>query len=157
MFAQVTDEEIDKFKEDNIPNKTKQATKYGVKILQDKIFYFFAVRYPCFLANQIASFVVRYFTIQTAQADRCGLQITITKNFKSQKHTNDTKDRKINQTNFNRAFFKPEKDIAAAKKQRKQMFLWHKHRANLREYFRRNIFMSKSIFQQCSCCKTNGK
>ena len=46
------------------------------------IIYFFAVRYPCFLANQIASFAVRYFTIRTAQPDRCGLQITITKKFK---------------------------------------------------------------------------
>ena len=48
----------------------------------DKTLYFFAVRYPCFLANQIASFAVRYFTIRTAQPDRCGLQITITKKFK---------------------------------------------------------------------------
>ena len=34
------------------------------------IHHFFAVRYPCFLANQIASFAVRYFTIRTAQPDR---------------------------------------------------------------------------------------
>ena len=32
-------EEIDKIKEDSICTKTKQATKYGVKIFQDKIFY----------------------------------------------------------------------------------------------------------------------
>ena len=38
-FAQVTEEEIDKIKEDSIPTKTKQATKYGVKIFQGKIFY----------------------------------------------------------------------------------------------------------------------
>ncbi len=35
--------------------------------------YFFAVGYPCFLANQIASFAVRYFTIRTAQPDLTGL------------------------------------------------------------------------------------
>ena len=46
-------------------------------------FTFLAVRYPCFLANQNALFAVRYFTIRTAQPDRCGLQITIiTKKFK---------------------------------------------------------------------------
>ena len=38
-FAHVTEEEIDKIKEDSISTKTKQATKYGAKIFQDKIFY----------------------------------------------------------------------------------------------------------------------
>ena len=38
-FAHVTEEEIAKIKEDNISTKTKQATKYGVEIFQDKIFY----------------------------------------------------------------------------------------------------------------------
>ncbi len=38
-FAHVAEEEIDKIKEDSILTKTKQATKYGVKIFQDKIFY----------------------------------------------------------------------------------------------------------------------
>ena len=38
-FAQVTEEEIDKIKEDSVSTETKQATKYGVKIFQDKIFY----------------------------------------------------------------------------------------------------------------------
>ena len=38
-FAHVTEEEIDKIKEDSISTKTKQATKYGVEIFQDKIFY----------------------------------------------------------------------------------------------------------------------
>ena len=47
--------------------------------------------------------------------------------------------------------------IAAAKIRRKRTCLWHKHRANLRKYFQQNILMSKSIFQLCSCCKTNGK
>ncbi len=37
--AHVTEEEIDKIKEDSTSIKTKQATKYGVKIFQDKIFY----------------------------------------------------------------------------------------------------------------------
>ena len=49
-FAQVTEEEIDKIKEDSIPTKTKQATKYGVKIFQGKIFYLelFYPRKPAF-------------------------------------------------------------------------------------------------------------
>ncbi len=38
-FAHVTEEEIDKIKEDRISTKTKQAAKYGAKIFQDKIFY----------------------------------------------------------------------------------------------------------------------
>jgi hypothetical protein len=41
--------------------------------LRINFIYFFAVRYPCFLANQIASLVIRFFTIRTAQPDRCGL------------------------------------------------------------------------------------
>jgi hypothetical protein len=32
--------------------------------LEINFIYFFAVRYPCFLANQIASFAVRFFTIR---------------------------------------------------------------------------------------------
>ena len=36
-FAHVTEEEIDKIK-DSISTNTKQATKYGVKIFQDKYF-----------------------------------------------------------------------------------------------------------------------
>ncbi len=38
-FAHFTEEEIDKIKEDSISTKTKQATKYDVKIFEDKIFY----------------------------------------------------------------------------------------------------------------------
>ncbi len=37
-FAHITEEEIDKIKEDSISTNTKQATKYGVKIFQDKYF-----------------------------------------------------------------------------------------------------------------------
>ncbi len=37
-FAHVTEEEIDKIKEDSIPTKTKQATKYDVKNIQIKYF-----------------------------------------------------------------------------------------------------------------------
>ena len=39
-FAVVTEEEIAKIKEDNIPKKPKQATKYGLKIFQGKILNF---------------------------------------------------------------------------------------------------------------------
>ncbi len=35
-FAHVTEEEIDKIKEDSISTKTKQATKYGAKTFQAK-------------------------------------------------------------------------------------------------------------------------
>ena len=38
-FAHVTEEEIDKIKEDSISTNTKQATKYGVKIFQDNILF----------------------------------------------------------------------------------------------------------------------
>ena len=38
-FAHVTEAEIDKIKKDSISTKTKQATKYGAKIFQAKIFY----------------------------------------------------------------------------------------------------------------------
>ncbi len=38
-FAHDIEEEIDKIKEDSISTKTKQATKYSVKIFQDEIFY----------------------------------------------------------------------------------------------------------------------
>ena len=38
-FAVVTEEEI-KIKEDRIPKKPKQATKYGLKIFQGKILNF---------------------------------------------------------------------------------------------------------------------
>ena len=37
-FAVVTEEEIAKIKEDSIPKKPKQATKYGLKIFQGKIY-----------------------------------------------------------------------------------------------------------------------
>jgi hypothetical protein len=40
--------------------------------LEINFIYFFAVRYPCLLANQTASFAVQFFTIRTAQPDRCG-------------------------------------------------------------------------------------
>ncbi len=49
-FAHFTEEEIDKIKEDSISTKTKQATKYGVKIFQDKYFiqrYFYPAK-PAF-------------------------------------------------------------------------------------------------------------
>jgi hypothetical protein len=39
-FAVVTEEEIAKIKEDSIPKKPKQATKYGLKIFQGKILNF---------------------------------------------------------------------------------------------------------------------
>jgi hypothetical protein len=39
-FAVVTEEEIAKIKEDSIPKKPKQATKYGLKIFQCKILNF---------------------------------------------------------------------------------------------------------------------
>ena len=39
-FAVVTEEEIAKIKEDSIPKKPKQATKYGLKIFQGKILSF---------------------------------------------------------------------------------------------------------------------
>jgi hypothetical protein len=35
-FTVVTEEEISKIKEDSIPKKPKQATKYGLKIFQGK-------------------------------------------------------------------------------------------------------------------------
>ena len=39
-FAEVSQEEIDKIKQDqSIPKKTKQATKYDLKIFQGKTFY----------------------------------------------------------------------------------------------------------------------
>ena len=38
-FAEVSQEEIEKIKQKSIPKKTKQATKYGLKIFQGKIFY----------------------------------------------------------------------------------------------------------------------
>ncbi len=38
-FAHFTEEEIDKIKEDSISTKTKQATRCGVEIFEDKIFY----------------------------------------------------------------------------------------------------------------------
>ena len=38
-FAEVSQEEIDKIKQESIPKKVKQATKYGLKIFQSKIFY----------------------------------------------------------------------------------------------------------------------
>jgi hypothetical protein len=38
-FAEVSQEEIEKIKQESIPKKTKQATKYGLKIFQSKIFY----------------------------------------------------------------------------------------------------------------------
>ena len=37
---EVTEEEIAKIKEDSIPKKPKQATKYGLKIFQGKILNF---------------------------------------------------------------------------------------------------------------------
>ena len=39
-FAKVTEEEIAKIIEDSIPEKTKQSTKYGLKIFQGKIVNF---------------------------------------------------------------------------------------------------------------------
>jgi hypothetical protein len=39
-FAIVTEEEIAQIKENSIPKKTKEATKYGVKIFQGKILNF---------------------------------------------------------------------------------------------------------------------
>jgi hypothetical protein len=39
-FAVVTEEKIAKIKEDSIPKKPKQATKYGLKIFQGKILNF---------------------------------------------------------------------------------------------------------------------
>ena len=35
-FPTVTQQEIEQIKEDSIPEKTREATKYGVKIFQDK-------------------------------------------------------------------------------------------------------------------------
>lgn len=51
-FAVVTEEEIEKIKEDSIPQKTKEATKYGVKIFQGKMFNltFFLSRKTGFVA-----------------------------------------------------------------------------------------------------------
>jgi hypothetical protein len=43
-FAVVTEEEIAKIKEDSIPKKPKQATKYGLKIFQGKILNFISIR-----------------------------------------------------------------------------------------------------------------
>ena len=37
QFAHVTEDEIDKIREDSTSTKTKQATKYDVKIFLDKI------------------------------------------------------------------------------------------------------------------------
>ena len=37
-FAHVTEEEINKIKEESISTNTKQTIKYGVKIFQDKYF-----------------------------------------------------------------------------------------------------------------------
>jgi hypothetical protein len=39
-FAVVTEQEIAKIKEDSIPKKPKQVTKYGLKIFQGKILNF---------------------------------------------------------------------------------------------------------------------
>ena len=39
-FAVVTEEEIAQIKEDSIPKKNKQATKYGLKVFQGKILNF---------------------------------------------------------------------------------------------------------------------
>lgn len=49
-FAVVTEEEIEKIKEDSIPQKTKEVTKYGVKIFQGKMFSFFLSRKTGFVA-----------------------------------------------------------------------------------------------------------
>ena len=43
-FTVVTEEEIAKIKEDSIPKKPKQATKYGLKIFQGKILNFISLR-----------------------------------------------------------------------------------------------------------------
>ncbi len=40
QFAHVTEDEIDKIRENSISTKTKQATKYDVKIFLDKIYLF---------------------------------------------------------------------------------------------------------------------
>ena len=39
-FAIVTQDEIEQIKSDSIPQKTKDATKYGVKIFQGKHLFF---------------------------------------------------------------------------------------------------------------------
>ena len=52
-FAEVTQDEIEKIKQESIPKKTKQATikYYGLKISQCKIFYL-----VLFLSNKIGFF-----------------------------------------------------------------------------------------------------
>jgi hypothetical protein len=40
FYRIVTEEEIAKIKEDSVPKKHKQATKYGLKIFQGKILNF---------------------------------------------------------------------------------------------------------------------
>ncbi len=52
-FAHVTEEEIDKIKEDSISTKTKQATKYGVKIFQDKISVIFIQQNQLFSTSKV--------------------------------------------------------------------------------------------------------
>ena len=59
-FAVVTEEEIAKIKEDSIPKKPKQATKYGLKIFQGKI-----LNFTCFYLEKTG------FVATRAHAEPC--------------------------------------------------------------------------------------
>ena len=54
-FAVVTEEEIAKIKEDSIPKKPKQATKYGLKIFQGKI-----LNFTCFYLEKTGLVATRH-------------------------------------------------------------------------------------------------
>ena len=54
-FAVVTEEEIAKIKEDSIPKKPKQATKYGLKIFQGKI-----LNFTCFYLEKTGYVATRH-------------------------------------------------------------------------------------------------
>jgi hypothetical protein len=54
-FAVVTEEEIAKIKEDSIPKKPKQATKYGLKLFQGKI-----LNFTCFYLEKSGLVATRF-------------------------------------------------------------------------------------------------
>lgn len=84
-FAIVTEEEIKQIKQDSIPQKTKVATKYGVKVFQGKIFNF-----TCFCLNKNSLF---------APAKRCShfpaAIIVAHKQSKYNKHKNSNFNRMV--------------------------------------------------------------
>jgi hypothetical protein len=57
-FTVVTEEEIAKIKEDSIPKKPKQATKYGLKIFQGKI-----LNFTCFYLEKSGLVATRHRSV----------------------------------------------------------------------------------------------